>query len=82
MIIFNEGKSIRDFIDVEDVVKVYKVLLSKKFEGVIGIGTGKGISIKNLIKKAGVYNNVIFFLDLVVISVWIRCLPLLTGRRR
>ena len=60
LIIFNEGKSIRDFIDVEDVGKVYKILLSKKFEGVIGIGTGKGISIKNLIKKAGVYNNVIF----------------------
>ena len=60
LIIFNNGNSIRDFIDVEDVVKVYKVLLSKKIKGVLGVGTGRGISIKELIKKADINSNIIF----------------------
>tara|TARA_A100001011_G_C14273517_1_gene828096 strand:- start:1142 stop:1924 length:783 start_codon:yes stop_codon:yes gene_type:complete len=60
LLIFNNGKSVRDFIHVKDVAKVYKVLLSKKYSGVLGIGTGKGTSVIELIKKANILNYVTF----------------------
>ena len=47
--IINEGSSIRDFVHINDVVKIYKILLGNKNVGVINIGTGFGVSIKNIL---------------------------------
>ena len=48
----NNGEGIRDYIHVRDVVNIYKILLIKKFNGVINISTSKGISIKEVIEKS------------------------------
>lgn len=48
----NNGEGIRDFIHVKDIVNIYKILLMKKFNGVINISTSKGISIKEVIEKS------------------------------
>ena len=48
----NNGEGIRDYIHVKDVVNIYKILLIKKFNGVINISTSKGISIKEVIEKS------------------------------
>ena len=54
--IFNKGKSIRDFIHVEDVVEIYKQILNKKINGTFDVGTGNGYSIENLLKLLGKKN--------------------------
>ena len=52
IIIYNQGLSLRDFIHVDDVVKVYINIL-KKVSGsnLFDVGTGKGISISEIIDK-------------------------------
>lgn len=49
----SEGNQKRDFCYIDDVVEaVFKILISKKTTGkVLNIGSGKGIKIKDLIKK-------------------------------
>lgn len=47
--IHNSGRSIRDFIHVNDVAIIYKKLLQKKGSDIIDIGTGKGIRLIDLI---------------------------------
>lgn len=48
--VINNGASIRDFIHVDDVSKIYFKVLNKKFEtGYYDIGTGKGYSIKSIV---------------------------------
>ena len=43
--------SLRDFIHLDDVGKIYKLFLNKKItNGVYDIGTGKGVLIKDLVK--------------------------------
>ncbi len=49
IIIHNSGRSIRDFIHVNDVAIIYKKLLQKKGSDIIDIGTGKGIRLIDLI---------------------------------
>jgi len=52
IIIFNNGKSIRDYIHIDDVVTVYDRLLKTKIDSALfDVGTGKGISLIELIKK-------------------------------
>lgn len=46
--IVNHGNAIRDFIHIDDVACIYKKLLDIKVK-VINIGTGEGVSIKNLL---------------------------------
>jgi FlaA1/EpsC-like NDP-sugar epimerase len=48
--IFNHGESVRDFVHINDVSKIYKKLLTKKYQGTYDIGTGRGIKIIDLIK--------------------------------
>lgn len=48
--LINNGDFIRDFINIYDVANIYKILLEKNFKGPINISTGKGISIKNVVK--------------------------------
>ena len=52
----NKGQSIRDFIYIEDVVKVYKRIIKAKSEGIIDVGSGFGIEIYDIIKKLGIDN--------------------------
>lgn len=46
--IVNHGNAIRDFIHIDDVVFIYKKLLDIKVN-VLNVGTGDGVSIKNLL---------------------------------
>ncbi len=47
-IIYGDGSSIRDFIYVEDVAKAVYLAINKDLSGVYNLGTGKGVSIKEL----------------------------------
>jgi len=47
--IINNGNSIRDFIHIDNVVMIYRLLLDTKNINVINIGTGKGTSVRNII---------------------------------
>ncbi len=49
LILANNGNAVRDFIHIDDVVKIYSQLLFKKGLPMINIGTGDGTSIKNII---------------------------------
>lgn len=48
-IVANHGSAIRDFINIDDVVTTYAQLLQVKNLPIINLGTGEGISIKNII---------------------------------
>ncbi len=50
--IANGGESIRDFINIQDVVKIYKFLIFNEFSGIINISTGMGFSIREIIDLA------------------------------
>jgi len=49
IVLVNSGNAIRDFIHIDDVVSVYQRLLTTENTPIINIGTGVGISIKNII---------------------------------
>ena len=59
--IYNNGNSIRDFIHVNDVSKIYRRLLLKKGSEIIDIGSGKGLRIIDLINKLRIPKNKIIF---------------------
>lgn len=50
--ITNNGSAIRDFIHIKDVVDIYLKLLQSEAHGVINVGTGKGISVYEIIQAA------------------------------
>lgn len=50
--IYNRGLSLRDFIHIDDIVKIYKNILTKvSGSGLYDVGTGKGISISEIVDK-------------------------------
>jgi len=54
IIVNNNGISIRDFIHVKDVAKIYNILLKiNDCNGVFDIGTGEGIKIKDILDFVG-----------------------------
>jgi len=53
------GNSIRDFIYIYDVVKIYKILLTVENINIINIGTGKGTSVRNIIDFLGNRNLIL-----------------------
>lgn len=57
--LYNNGQSIRDFINVEDVVTIYKKILKSSIQGDIDVGTGYGIKIKDIIQKLKKRNFII-----------------------
>jgi len=57
--LINKGESIRDFIHISDVVKVYQKILKFKHEGIIDVGSGFGIKIKNILEVLGNKNFII-----------------------
>tara|TARA_E500000178_G_scaffold66773_1_gene64061 strand:- start:3114 stop:4925 length:1812 start_codon:yes stop_codon:yes gene_type:complete len=49
--LINKGISLRDFVHLDDVAKIYNLFLIKNIKkGIYDIGTGKGVSIKDLIQ--------------------------------
>jgi len=49
--LINKGISLRDFVHLDDVAKIYNLFLIKKIKkGIYDIGTGKGVLIKDLIQ--------------------------------
>ncbi len=48
----NHGRSVRDFIHVREVVEIYQRLLASTFSGVVNVGSGKGLSVNDLIERA------------------------------
>lgn len=61
--IFNKGRSVRDYIEVNDVARLYVLLLKNFDKGIFDIGTGKAVKINEILKeikfpkKNIVYNN-------------------------
>jgi nucleoside-diphosphate-sugar epimerase len=49
--LYNNGESIRDFIHVTDVSKIYKKLIDHNFSGIVDVGSGFGIKIIDLINS-------------------------------
>ena len=48
--LINNGNSIRDFIHVKDIGRIYKIIITKKIKsGIYDLGTGKGYLIKDII---------------------------------
>lgn len=47
--IVNNGNAIRDFIHIDDVVKIYTKILKTTNVPILNLGTGKGVSIKFII---------------------------------
>ena len=46
----NNGKSVRDYIHINDVVNCYKLILKSNAHGVINVGSGKGRSILSILE--------------------------------
>ena len=62
--LINNGNSIRDFIHVKDVAKIYKKFTEKKAEnGVYDLGTGNGYLIKNIIDFSDFQKSKIIKID-------------------
>lgn len=54
IIVNNNGDSIRDFIHVKDVAKIYRILLkNNNCNGVFDIGTGDGVKIREILSFIG-----------------------------
>jgi UDP-glucose 4-epimerase len=49
--IFGDGSSTRDYVHVDDVVRANVLALDNGFNDIINIGTGKQVSLKQLIDK-------------------------------
>ena len=56
ILINNNGNSIRDFINVEDVAKIYIKLLKEKKNRIFDLGLGHGIQINEIINNLGKKN--------------------------
>ena len=62
VLIYNQGLSVRDFIHVDDVVKIYiEILKNVSGSGLYDVGTGKGISIIEIIKKLKINKKKLIF---------------------
>ena len=54
----------RDFISMEDVSKIIFILMRKKFSGILNLGSGKGIFLKDIARIiAKKYDREVVFLD-------------------
>ncbi len=54
----------RDFISMEDISKIILILMRKKFSGILNLGSGKGILLKDIAKIiAKKYDKKVVFLD-------------------
>jgi len=60
IVINNDGFSKRDYIHVNDASKIYKFLIKSNLFGIIDIGTGKSLSLRNIEKKIKLKKNFYF----------------------
>ena len=59
--ISNQGNPTRDFIHVDEVSNIYAYLLNtSKFDGIIDVGTGKFLRIREIIEKYNLKNKIIY----------------------
>ncbi len=63
--VFNYGHGIRDFIHVNDICKIYKILLNKNTikEKVLDVGSGEGLKIIDLIEYSGLNKKNIKYIN-------------------
>ena len=59
--LYNDGNSIRDFIHVDDVCKIYLGLLNSKKSNIYDIGSGLGIKIKDIVNFLEIPKKKIIF---------------------
>ena len=59
--LYNNGNSIRDFIHVDDVCKIYLGLLNSKKSNIYDIGSGLGIKIKDIVNFLEIPKKKIIF---------------------
>ena len=58
ILLINDGSSIRDFIHLDDIGKIYSIFIKKNYEnGIYDLGSGKGYLIKDIINFAKFSNN-------------------------
>lgn len=55
--LFGDGTQIRDFVYSKDVAEMILNIISKKLDGIFNIGTGKGITIRELANKIKKLSN-------------------------
>ena len=56
--LINNGSSIRDFIHLNDIAKIYNQILKKNIKkGIYDLGTGKGTLIKDIVELVNINNN-------------------------
>ena len=60
IVVNNDGFSKRDYIHVSDASKIYNFLIKSNLSGIIDIGTGKDISLRNIEKKLNLKKNFYF----------------------
>jgi nucleoside-diphosphate-sugar epimerase len=53
----------RDFLSVKDISKAIYFLWNKKFHGIINIGSGKKVYLKNIAKLLNIKNKKLIFID-------------------
>ncbi len=62
ILIYNRGSSVRDFIHIDDVVKIYNYILKQvSGSGIYDIGTGRGLSIIEIINKLKINRKNLIF---------------------
>ena len=62
ILIYNRGSSVRDFIHIDDVVKIYNYILKQvSGSGIYDIGTGRGLSIIEIINKLKINKKNLIF---------------------
>ena len=65
----NNGQSIRDFIHINDVAKIYQKLLVIQNSGIFDVGTGKGTKIIDIIESLNIKKNKIFFKKIKTVEI-------------
>jgi len=53
LVVFGNGKQVRDFIHVDDVVRFHNLAIEKELSGPYNVATGKGTTINALAKMVG-----------------------------
>ena len=51
--LINKGKSVRDFIHIDNVVNCYKQIIRNKNTGILDIGSGFGVKIIDIVEALG-----------------------------
>ena len=61
LILHNEGNSVRDYINIYDLIKFYKYFLKSNIVGIYDVGSGEGTRLIDIIKKIKISKKNIVF---------------------